>query len=338
MYYSYIHIQKGRKTYLAASKTLYGSIEGWVRRESRLRAGGHMKEAIAVILAFTGSFLTNYSTYLQKIAVDRLPMMEIHTSWQVVRRFLTNIPWIAAMAMDGLGTALYMVALVFLPVSIVEPILTAGIALLAYLAITRLGEKPRKVDYAAIAMTVSGVVFLAVSLAEGVPQGKTYHAVELWFVTAAILCIAIAVPVGMNILGKGNVAAGLGFTGGLLIGIAGVYSRLLMGNFGGNWYIWIFACLLTYPTGFLIFQAGLQRGKAVVVAPIYNGLVMCVPVVVGMVALNESLPRSALLTACRIVSFALIIAGTIILSRGAAGEALEKSQKTETLDASTAAT
>ncbi|MHB8896938.1 MAG: hypothetical protein ACYC99_17435, partial [Candidatus Geothermincolia bacterium] len=172
--------------------------------------------------------------------------------------------------------------------------------------------------------TVLGVVFLALSLIEGVSQVKTYHAVELWFVTAIILAVAIAVPFGMKLLGKGNIAAGLGFTGGLLIGMAGVYSRLLMGNFGGTWYIWIFACLLTYPTGFLVFQAGLQRGKAVVVAPIYNGLVMCVPVVVGMVALNESLPKSALLTAIRIAAFALIISGTIILSRGAAGEALGK--------------
>ena len=283
-----------------------------------------MKEAFAVVVAFAGSFFTNYSTYLQKKAVDTLPRMEIRTSWQVVRRFVTNIPWISAMAMDGFGTALYLVALIFLPVSIVEPILTAGIALLAYLAITKLGETPRRADYVAIAMTVLGVVFLAVSLAEGVPNLKTYHAVELWFVTAAILGVAIAVPIGMKLLGRGNIAAGLGFTGGLLIGVAGVYSRLLMGNFGGNWYIWIFACLLTYPTGFLVFQAGLQRGKAVVVAPIYNGLVMCVPVVVGMVALEESLPDSSLLAALRIAAFALIISGTIVLSRGAAAETLAK--------------
>ena len=283
-----------------------------------------MKEAFAVVAALAGSFLTNYSTYLQKMAVDALPMMEIRTSWQVVRRFVTNIPWISAMAMDGLGTGLYLVALIFLPVSIVEPILTAGIAILAYLAITKLGETPRRADYVAIAMTVLGVVFLAVSLAEGVPTGKTYHAVELWFVTAAILGVAIAVPIGIKLLGRGETAAGLGFAGGLLIGVAGVYSRLLMGNFGGNWYIWLFACLLTYPTGFLVFQAGLQRGKAVVVAPIYNSLVMCVPVVVGMVALNETLPDSAFLAALRIAAFALIIVGTIVLSSGAAAETLAK--------------
>jgi drug/metabolite transporter (DMT)-like permease len=283
-----------------------------------------MKIAFALAAAFAGSFFTNYSTYLQKKAVDRLPSMRIRTSWPVIKAFATNVPWLTAMSMDALGTGLYLVALIFLPVSVVEPILTAGIAVLAYMAITRLGEQPDWADYAGIAMTVLGVIFLAVSLAEGLPEGTPYHSVELFFITIAVLGVAVAAPLLVALIRKGNVAAVLGFSGGLFIGVAGVYSRLLMGNFGGNWYIWILVCLVTYPVGFLVFQTGLQRGRAVVVAPIYNGLVMCVPVVVGMVALEEGLPSSAVLTAFRICAFGLIITGTLLLSRGAAGGAMEK--------------
>jgi drug/metabolite transporter (DMT)-like permease len=119
----------------------------------------------------------------------------------------------------------------------------------------------------------------------------------------------------LYLFGRGNVAAGLGFSGGLFIGLAAVFSRLLMGNFGQLWYIWLPMCVLTYPLGFGVFQAGLQRGKAVVVAPIYNGLVMCVPIVVGMTALNEPLPANAALTALRLTSFVLIGCATVVLSR-----------------------
>ena len=66
--------------------------------------------------------------------------------------------------------------------------------------------------------------------------------------------------------------------------------------------------------GFGVFQAALQRGKAVVVAPLYNGLVVCVPIVMGSVALHESLPRSAALGGLRIAAFALIVLGAIFLS------------------------
>jgi uncharacterized membrane protein len=288
-----------------------------------------LKEAFALVMAFAGSFFTNYSTYLQKKAVDTLPAMRVKTSWPVIKAFVTNVPWLRAMAMDGLGTGLYLVALIFLPVSVVEPILTAGIAILAYLAITRLGEQPSSADYAAIVMTVLGVVLLAISLAEGLQKGKPYHAVELFVVTGVIIGMAVALPLIAAVAHRGSVAPALGFSGGLFIGVAAVYSRLLMGNFGGNWYVWLAACLVTYPVGFLVFQTGLQRGRAVVVAPIYNALVMCVPVVVGMLALEENLPDSPVLSAFRISAFVLIIAGTVILSRGTAGVALEKTPDSE---------
>jgi len=279
-----------------------------------------MKEVLAVGIALAASFCVNYSSYMQKKAVDALPKLKLRISWAVIKSFVTNRPWLAAMGMDAVGTALFMVALIFAPVSIVEPIITAGIALLAYLAIKNLGEKPGWADFSAIGMTALGVIFLAVSMAEGVPKGKTYHPLELWVVAVAVVVLAIVVPIALYLSGRGNIAAGLGVSAGLVIGIAAVFSRLLMGNFGGEWDLWLPACLLTYPLGFALFQAGLQRGRAVVVAPIYNALVVCVPIVVGTFALNERLPRSPLLTALRIAAFALIVVGTIVLSRRTSAE------------------
>jgi drug/metabolite transporter (DMT)-like permease len=279
-----------------------------------------MNEVLAVTIALAASFCVNYSSYMQKKAVDALPKLRLRISWAVIRTFFTNRPWLAAMAMDALGTALFMIALIFAPVSVVEPIITAGIALLAYLAIKNLGEKPNWADYSAIGMTAIGVIFLAVSLAEGVPKEKSYHPLELWLVVVAAVVLAVALPLAMYLFGRGNVAAGLGVSGGLVIGIAAVYSRLLMGNFGGQWYIWLAVCAVTYPLGFALFQAGLQRGRAVVVAPVYNALVVSVPIVVGTVALNESLPESELLTALRVAAFVLIVVGTIVLSRRTAAE------------------
>lgn len=279
-----------------------------------------MKVVLAIVIALAASFCVNYSTYMQKMAVDTLPRLRLRLSWKVIRTFIGNRLWLSAMVMDGLGTALFMVALIFAPVSIVEPIITAGIALLAYLAIKNLGETPGPADFLAIGMTVLGVVFLAISLAEGLPTEKTYNPLELWVVAGALVIVAVAVPLVLQLLGRGNIAAALGVSGGLFIGTASVFSRLLMGNFGGQWYLWLPACALTYPLGFLVFQSGLQRGQAVVVAPIYNGLIACVPIVVGTVSLNEHFPMSPVLTALRITAFVLIVVGSIVLSRRTAEE------------------
>jgi drug/metabolite transporter (DMT)-like permease len=279
-----------------------------------------MKEVLAIAIAFAASFCVNYSTYMQKRAVDILPRMRLRLSWSIIKAFITNRLWLAAMIVDGIGTVLFMIALIFLPVSIVEPIITAGIALLAYLAFKNLGERPGWTDSLAIAMTALGVIFLAVSLAGGLQTEKTYHPLELWVVTAAIAIIAVVVPSALYLSGRGNISAGLGLSAGLIIGIAAVFSRLLMGDFGNQWYLWLPVCVVTYPLGFAVFQAGLQRGRAVVVAPIYNALVVCVPIVVGTVALDEHLPESQILAALRIAAFALIVAGTIVLSGRTAEE------------------
>lgn len=286
-----------------------------------------MKAVLAIVIAFGASFCTNYSTYMQKKAVDALPRLNWRFSWTVAKSFFTNRPWLGAMAVDALGTALFMVALIFAPVSIVEPILTAGIALLAYLAIKNLGERPSRRDFIAIGITVLGVILLAVSLAEGLPQTKQYDALPLALITLAVAAAAAGIPLTLQLSKRGSIAAGLGISGGLVIGIAGVFSRLLMGNFGSRWYLWLPVCLAAYPLGFGLFQAALQRGKAVVVAPLYNGLVVCVPIVMGSVALNESLPRSPALSALRIAAFALIVLGAVFLSGKTAGAGLTFREK-----------
>ena len=73
---------------------------------------------------------------------------------------------------------------------------------------------------------------------------------------------------------------------------------------------------------FVLLQAALQQGMAIIVAPIYNGLMELVPILIGTLALGEVFPASDLLKAVRVVAFALILTGTVILSMRAESEDL----------------
>jgi drug/metabolite transporter (DMT)-like permease len=276
-----------------------------------------VKTVFAIMVAVTASICVNYSLYLQKIALDVLPQVKLKLSWSLLKAFLTNIPWLKAQGFNVLGFALYMTALAFAPVSIVEPIIAAGVALLAYLAIKNLGERPGRLDMYAIGGSILGVILLGVSLAEGLPEDQLHDPMELWAFTGAIVLIAVVAPLVLRSRGESGLGTGLGISAGLFIGIAAVFSRLLMGNFSGKWYVWIVACIATYLPGFILLQAALQRGMAVVVAPVYNGIMEFVPILVGMVALNERFPESFVLSAIRVVAFVLILACTLVLSRRA---------------------
>jgi uncharacterized membrane protein len=210
-------------------------------------------------------------------------------------------------------------------VSIVEPIIASGVVLLAYLAIKRLGEKPRRIDYAAMAMSVIGVILIGVSLAEGLPKDKLTHGWEIVIFSFVILGLAILVPLLMRGT-QAKLSVGLGISVGLFFGMAAVYQRLLMlylVNVDTHWQLFIVflvLCIATYIPAFILLQAALQKGMAIIVAPIYNGIMEFIPIFVGMMALNETFPASPVLKAVRILAFVLILTGTIILSQRAEAE------------------
>jgi len=275
---------------------------------------------VALLFAFGASFCENYSTYMQKKALGKLPTLSFKLSWTVIRAWITNRPWMSAVVMEIVGITLYMIALIRLPVSIVEPIITAGIALVAYLAIKKLGETPGWIDFVAIGTIIVGVICLCVSLAQDVHVHNKYLPSLLWPSVIAVACIAVAIPLGLYFFRRKNLAAGLGCAGGLTFGLSAVFSRLLMGDAGNLWYVWLLACVVTYPLGFFLFQSGLQRGRAVVVAPIYNAMMLGVPILIGTLAMDEHVPANDFLAVLRIVSFVLIVFGSIVLARTAEAE------------------
>jgi len=284
-----------------------------------------LKESLAIAIALVAALLLNWAIYLQKKAVLDLPEVKAKISWTLVKAFITNKPWMLAQIVNVSGFALYSVALALAPVSIVEPIIASGVVLLAYLAIKNLDEKPRRIDYYAMSASVLGVIFLGVSLAEGIPKDVLRHPLEIWFVAAGVLLLAIVIPIFMRGGTNNTQAAGLGISVGLFFGMAAVFQRLLMLNIGHNWVlvgVFIVACIATYLPAFIILQAALQKGMAMVVAPIYNGLMEFVPIVLGMAVLNEGFPQSNGLKVLRILAFALILTGTVILSQRAESDEL----------------
>jgi len=280
-----------------------------------------LKTTAGILIAITSAVLFNHAVFRMKVAVQGLPRIDAKFSWALVKAFITNRPWVSAQIENIAGFILYAIALSMIPVSIVEPITAAGITLLVYLAIRELGEKVKPRDYAAIGMTVLGVILISLSLERGVVDAAPdYH--MFWIFAIVIFGVAVAAPLLMGRRSAGLLAVALGISGGLLDGLAGVFTRLVMINWGKDWismFIFLPITVATYVAAFVILQAGLQRGKAIIVAPVYNGVMELVPIIVGMVALNESFPKvngqtDILLSAMRILAFALILVGTVMLA------------------------
>ncbi|MDY6796554.1 MAG: hypothetical protein SWK76_14945 [Actinomycetota bacterium] len=280
--------------------------------------------ALAIILALIATTMINYSGYMQKRELDKLPLIGSQSPWETARTFVKCRPWLEAQGLQFGGTFIKGLALGLAPLSIVQPINTAGIALLAVLAITRLGEKPTLADWLGIGTIIAGLVMLGRSLI-GVPSKEfTYNPVILWFFVFFFFIVA-GLSLYNGLTKKHEQAPNLiAVASGVLIGLTAVIIKLAWNDFGSRFwehgfrhallspYLWM---ILFLPFITLVLdQIAMQRGKAIIVVPITTGISNLIPIIIGIVAMHEPLPTGLGMLLLRLGSFVFIIGGAVILS------------------------
>lgn len=280
--------------------------------------------AIAVILALAATTMINYSGYMQKRELDRLPLIGSQKPLETIKAFITCRPWLEAQGLQFCGTFIKAIAVGLAPLSVVQPINTAGIAVLAWLAITKLGERPSPSDWLGIGGILLGLAMLGRSLI-GVPsQAFTYNPFILWFFVIFFFAVA-GFSLFRGFTRKHAQAPNLiAAASGILIGLTAVIVKLGWNDVGSRFWEHGFRHSLLSPYLYLIVllpivtlvldQIAIQRGKAIVVVPIITGMSNLIPIIIGIVAMHEPMPSSSGMLLMRLASFVTIIAGSIILS------------------------
>jgi hypothetical protein len=279
---------------------------------------------IAVILTAIATSLINYSGYMQKRELDRLPLIGSQSVIETVRSFIGCRPWLEAQGLQFSGTFFKAIALGLAPLSIVQPINTAGIALLAVLAITKLGERPALSDWLGIGAILLGLIALGRSLIGVKTKAFSYNPIILWFFVIFFFAVA-GFSLFSGITKKNEQAPNLiAVASGILIGLTAVIIKLGWNDIGSRFWEHGFRNALLSPYLYLILilpfftlvldQIAIQRGKAIIVIPITTGMSNIIPIIIGIVAMHDPLPSSAGMIMVRLTSFVLIIGGSIILS------------------------
>ena len=280
--------------------------------------------ALAVVLALVATTMINYSGYMQKRELDKLPLIGSQKPLETIKAFIKCIPWLEAQGLQFAGTLVKAIAVGLAPLSVIQPINTAGIAVLAVLAITKLGERPSIADWLGIGTIIIGLLMLGRSLI-GVPtQSFSYNPFVLWFFVVFFFAVA-----GLSLYNgftrkHPNAPNLIAVASGVLIGLTAVIIKLGWNDFGSRFWNNGFRNALLSPYLYLIIllpiitlvldQIAMQRGKAIIVVPITTGMSNLIPIIIGIVAMHEPMPSSAGMFLLRMGSFVFIIGGSIILS------------------------
>jgi len=270
--------------------------------------------AVALVLALASTTLTNIAYLLEHDAAAALPTLSLRRPLHSVQALLTDRSWLLGFALEGAGFALYVVALALAPLSLVQSVAAGGIGILAFVSARMSHRQLGRTELAGVWISMLGLLALAVSLLGGSGEGTggTTGEILLWL-GATAAAAGLALLLGRR-FGWSGVAYGI--AGGLLFSIGDISVKVA--TQGGVRTAFAVGVVIGYSLGTFFLQLGYQKSRALTVAGIATLLTNALPIAAGSVVLGEPVPSGAL-GALRILAFAAVTAGAILLARPGRG-------------------
>ena len=269
---------------------------------------------LALLLALSSAVALNWGFYRQHEQASALPPLSLRHPFGSLLMLFANPRWLAGFLVGIVGWILYVAALAFGPLSLVQAVSAGGIGVLALL-VSRLSDvRLARREWIGVWISISGLVLLGVSLLGR--GGNAHHwghqaewwAVAGWMLTSAAVAGLFAGPL-QRVLAPG---AGLGIGAGFLYAAGDVATKAAVG--GGARLAFVPALLAAHGFAFALLQLGFQRGAALATAGVATLFTNAVPIVAGMVLFHEPMPAGALGVA-RVLAFACVVSGAVLLTR-----------------------
>ncbi|MFA5786875.1 MAG: DMT family transporter [Actinomycetota bacterium] len=281
-----------------------------------------MRLTIGFLVALLGTIASHTGFVLLKRGAESVPRITWRLSWAVARAFLRCRIWLAGTALQIASFIAYAVALSLAPVSVVQPVTSAGILVLVFLAVVYLKERISVAEGLCIALVIVGLPILAVSLGSSDEvEAAAPHLGILLFSLGALAATGLAMVAVARIRRGLDWGVGLGMLTGVLYGVSTLVLKGLTmvlksaAFFSGVAlvYMVLVIALNTFP--YVLMQAAFQRGKASTVVPTMSALTAALPVLGGIWVFSERLPASTTQGIARVVGIVTILVGAIALSR-----------------------
>jgi len=301
-----------------------------------------------IALALLSATAYNTGLIQEKRALGRMPALDVRRVPRTIATLLADPAWLAGFALMLLGLACQIAVLTFEPVSVVQPVLASGVALVLVLSRLVLRERLGAVETWCVAALVACLILLAASTG-GRSAGAGHHARPGWMAAVMIPSVVIGLLVaagavrerspGRRSPGRRAPAAAISFGvgTGLLYGVAALAIKGLSGILVGQHGIaslaagvvsspFLYVLAACSAAAMLLYQAGLQSCRASILVPASNVTGSVYFMIAGTLLFHEHLPASPGKLGLRLAAIAVAGLVLVTLSRQApdqaSGEAL----------------
>jgi hypothetical protein len=287
--------------------------------------------AVGLLLALLSAIAIGGGYFAEHSASGSLPELSVRKPLELLRNLFTSRRWLAGYLAGWIGWGIYVLALHFAPLSLVQATAASGVGVLA-LATWRWGEMPLSPsERLGVVACLVGMAAFALSLATAAPSSTRpgWQALAAW-VGVCIVMAGVAALLSRRTLAPG---AGLGACAGLLYAAADIATK---GALSGNGWILIPVLLACTCVAFVALQLAFQRGSALQTAGLSTLLTNVVPISAGVVLFRERLPIDGF-GFLRLAGFGAVVVGAVLLSgRTAPPEGSSEHADTDTQPSPTA--
>jgi drug/metabolite transporter (DMT)-like permease len=282
-----------------------------------------------IALALLAATAYNVGLIQEKRALGRMSALDLRRVPRVIASLLGDPAWLAGFALMLLGLACQIVVLTFEPVSVVQPVLASGVALVLVLSRLVLRERLGAVEFRCVAAIAVAVILLAASAGRAA-GGAGHHASPGWMAAVAIPSVVIGLVVGASPLRSRSPSHRAPATGvcfgigtGLLYGVAALGIKGLSGVLVGHHRaVPIAAGIVSSPylyvlvgcsaAAMLLYQVALQSCRASIVVPVSNVTGSLYFMIAGTWLFHEHLPTGPVKLGLRLA--AIVVAGLVLVT------------------------
>lgn len=290
--------------------------------------------ALAIFYAIISYSMLNIGLCLQKKGAASLPNIEGESLVANIKNFLSNREWIIGFTLTCVQWIFYAMAIDLGSLSLVTPMIGIGLVVLVVFSYFYLKEPISKPIIIGIVGITIGAIILGLTNPNEEPTYTLAQINALFTEFPSILFIILtlagtAVPIVISISrGFKNADVIFGLASGVFGGLGGILSKGLMGGIDMgdpigsilvsigvfSWWLYAIGTIVSNTTSMILQQFGYQKGKAVIVAPLFSVMGVIYPVFGGIVIFSEWGELDTSLIALKIVAIMIILIGVAILS------------------------
>ncbi|MEA2440374.1 MAG: hypothetical protein QOH76_1798 [Thermoleophilaceae bacterium] len=265
-----------------------------------------------VALAALASVLFNAAIVIQAQEARAVPH-EHGLRLSLIGRLVRRPRWLVGSALGLTAFPLQTIALLWAPLTAVQPADAAGLLVLLFLGARMLHERVGRREVAAVAAIVTGIVVLTVAAPKR--QVAQVEGAEVLLPMLAVAAVALAPLVLRRWIGAGSIGVviGAGFAFALGAFCAKIVADAIDRHAWAALAIGLAVAAVAALAGTLSEQTALQRRQATQVAPIIFAIELLVPVALAVLVVGEDWEGSS--AAGIVAGLALTLGGAVALAR-----------------------